>query len=259
MIDTHCHLTYPQLADQLDGVLQRAEAVGVRRLISIGTRLADSQAALALTHRFSQIHSAAGIHPHHAGELSEGELEQLCAMMADPAVLAAGEMGLDYHYDFAPRADQQRVFETQLSAALAAHKPLVLHCREAIDPCLAILRNHGAIRGVFHCFTGTMDEARRILDAGFYLGFTGIITFKRSDELRQIVQMCPSDRLLLETDAPYLSPEPFRRQKINEPSLIVHTYRLVAQLRQLDLDRLDMITYRNAATLFGFDIGRTVL
>lgn len=254
MIDTHCHLSYAPLLEQIDAVLQRAAAAGVTRMITIGTRLADCIACRDLASRYPQIHCAVGIHPHHAAEASDEELAQVLAMFTDPLVRAAGEMGLDYHYDFSPRDAQQRVFHRQLDAARAegaGGKPLVLHCREANDTCLDILKEHGGFAGVFHCFTGTMAEARRILDAGYYIGITGIITFKNAAYLREIVRIVPADRLLVETDAPYLAPEPHRRQKNNEPALIAHTYAAIAREREVSLDTLESQTAANASRLFG--------
>lgn len=251
MIDTHCHLSYAPLFDQIDAVLQRAMAAGVTSMITIGTRLGDCITCRDLARRYPQIHCAVGIHPHHAGETNEDELAQVVAMFADPLVCAAGEMGLDYHYDFSPREAQQRVFHRQLDAARAADKPLVLHCREANSICLDILREQGGFRGVYHCFTGTMAEAHRILDAGYYVGITGIVTFKNAGYLREIARMVPANRLLIETDAPYLAPEPLRRQKNNEPALIKHTYALIAQERGVSLSELETQMAENARRLFG--------
>ncbi len=255
MIDTHCHLSYGPLFDQIDAVLQRAQAVGVRHIISIGTRLDDCLRTLDLSRRFAQVSAAVGIHPHYAAEVSDDELERVAAMFSDPDVIAAGEMGLDYHYDFSPRQPQRKAFQRQLAAATASGKPVILHCREAVDDALAILKEAGHVQGVFHCFTGQMDEAIRILDAGYYLGFTGIITFKNTGYLREIVKMVPADRLLIETDAPYLSPEPHRRQKTNEPSLIEYTFRKAAEVRGVSLGELVEQTTANAQRLFSLKLG----
>jgi TatD DNase family protein len=253
MIDTHCHLSYAPLLSQLDAVLDRAAASGVTRMITIGTRLADCITCRELAVRYPQIRCAVGIHPHHAGQVTEEELTHVMAMFTDPHVCAAGEMGLDYHYDFSPHDIQQRVFHRQLHAARSAGKPLVLHCREANAVCLDILRGQGHIPGVFHCFTGTMAEARRILDSGYYIGITGIVTFKNAAYLRDIARMMPADRLLIETDAPYLAPEPQRRQKSNEPSLIRHIYALIAQERGVTLGELEAQLDDNARRLFGLN------
>jgi TatD DNase family protein len=165
-------------------------------------------------------------------------------------VVALGEIGLDYHYDFAPRPRQREVFLAQLELAKDTGRPIVIHCRDGIDDGLAILKDYSQIPAVFHCFTGTADEARRILDRGYLLGFTGVVTFKKSDELRQIVQFVPADRMLLETDAPYLSPEPFRRQKINEPAMMIHTAEAIARLRKISVQELDQLASENTRRFF---------
>src|SRR5262249_48629724 len=154
-----------------------------------------------------------GIHPNYCHEIEFESIEQLRNLQTDPNVIALGEMGLDYHYNFADRARQKKFFEAQLQLAAALNRPVVIHCREAVDDTLATLRAFPSISAIFPCFTGSVDEARRILDAGYLLGFTGPITFKKSDDLREAVRITPHDRLLVETDAPYLSPEPMRKVK----------------------------------------------
>lgn len=251
MVDTHCHLSYAPLMNDLDAVLARAAQAGVKHMITIGTRLRDSVVCRDLAAKYPQISCAVGIHPHHAAEATADELDAVMAMFSDPLVIAAGEMGLDYHYEFAPREAQVKAFEAQIAAAVAANKPLVLHCREAIAESLAILKSFGYPRGVMHCYTGTMDEAKVVLDAGYSIGITGIVTFKNADYLRDIAKMVPIDRLLVETDAPYLSPEPHRRQKNCEPALIVHTYRRIAQLRGITEHTLADQVMTNTQNLFG--------
>jgi len=250
MLDSHCHLTYPQLASQIDAVLARAAEAGVVRMVTIGTSLDDAQRALALCQRHPHIRCAAGIHPHHAAEASEGWVQALRRIHEDPCVLAVGEMGLDYHYDFAPRDRQRQVFMQQLELARELGKPVIIHCREATDECLAVLADFPDIPAVFHCFTGSLDEARRVLDRGYLIGLTGVVTFKRSEELREVAAFVPAERLLVETDAPYLSPEPMRRQKVNEPALVVHTARALAVVRKQALEDIDRLTTDNALRFF---------
>jgi TatD DNase family protein len=161
-------------------------------------------------------------------------------------------MGLDYHYDHSPPDKQKAVFEYQLQLATDVNRPVVIHCREAVDDCLAILKDFPEVRADFHCFTGDRDEAKRILDAGHWLGFTGPVTFKKSDELRSVVKLTPLDRLLVETDAPYLTPEPMRKQKINEPALVVQVALTVAELKQMDYADLEEIVDANATRFFGW-------
>ncbi len=254
MIDSHCHLTYAPLAAQIDAVLARAAAAGVTRMITIGTSAADAQLAVELSCAHPNIRCAVGIHPHHAADAAEQDLLAIEKTARRPEVLALGEMGLDYHYDFSPRPRQQEVFHRQLDIARCIGKPIVIHCREALDDCLAILKPFRGISADFHCFTGARDEARRILDAGHLIGLTGVVTFKRSDELCEIAAFIPDDRLLLETDAPYLAPEPMRRQKVNEPALIMHTASAIARLRGVSLQCLDELTSANAERFFAWKL-----
>lgn len=252
MIDSHCHLTYEPLAKQLDDVLKRAAAAGVKRMITIGTDLADAQRAVELCRRHENIRCAIGIHPHHSGQAADEDVAWLRSLQQATAVVALGEMGLDYHYDFSPRERQAEIFTAQLELAQELNRPIVIHNREATEDCLAIMKNFPTVRAVFHCFTGSAAEARKILDQGYLLGFTGIVTYKKSDELREVVKFTPSDRILVETDSPYLSPEPVRKQKVNEPSFVMHTAQEVANLRGISIEELDQITTENVSRHFGW-------
>src|SRR5882672_986649 len=252
MIDSHCHLTYEPLARQLNEVLARAAAVGVQKLITIGTDLVDAQRAIDLCRQHENIRCAIGIHPHHSDKAQDEDVAWLRSLQQSPAVVALGEMGLDYHYDFAPRRRQAEIFTAQLELAKELDRPVVIHNREATDDTLAIMKNLPTVRAVFHCFTGSAGEARKILDQGYLLGFTGVVTYKKSDELREVVKFTPADRILVETDAPYLSPEPVRKQKVNEPSFVMHTARVVAELRGISVAELDRITSENVARHFGW-------
>ena len=251
MIDTHCHLTDTRLGSQLNFVLARAAAAGVHRMITIGTELVDDRLCLEVCRGRTNLACAVGVHPNYVDQVEPNDLGQLREIGADPSVVALGEMGLDYHYGKETRQRQVEFFEFQLALAKEMNKPVIIHSREAIDDCLGILRNHPIVRAVFHCFTGTLAESKKVLDAGYLLGFTGVITFKNSGELREAVKNCPSDRLLVETDAPYLSPEPLRKQKVNEPALVMHVAAMVAQIRDLTVSEVDELTTRNAETFFG--------
>jgi TatD DNase family protein len=246
MIDTHCHLTDPRLIEQLPQVLERAEAAGVHQIVTIGTYPADWEAAIAVAGGRGNVRCAVGAHPNHCHEIEFEELERLRECAKLPVVAAIGEMGLDYHHQFANRDLQAKYFQAQLEIAREAKLPVVIHCREAVDDCLAILSAFAEVRAVFHCFTGTRAEARRIWDAGYLTGFTGVVTFRKGEALREIVAESPADRILVETDAPYLTPEPMRKQKINEPALVVHTAAVVAAARKISLGALDELTTKNA-------------
>ena len=250
MIDAHCHLTDLRLFEQFDGALARCAAAGVEQMVTIGTGIEDSLDAIEVCRRHGNIRCAIGIHPNYSGNAELSDVAKLRAMHADPSVVALGEMGLDYHYDRADRSHQRAIFEAQLQLAQDVGKPVVIHCREAVDDTLAVMKQFPDVPAVFHCFTGTGDEARRILDAGYLLGFTGVITFKRNEDLREVVNFTPMDRILVETDAPYLSPEPVRSTKTCEPSFVVHTARVVAQVKGIAYEELDRIMTGNAMRFY---------
>ena len=252
MIDTHCHLTDPRLGSQLGEVLARAAAAGVGRMITIGTSLADAAAAVALCRGRQFLRCAVGVHPNYSHEADLAELPRLRQLQAEPAVVALGEMGLDYFHHYAPKARQFEVFTFQLQLAAEVNRPVVIHCREAIDDCLAVMKDFPTVRAVFHCFTGSPEEARKILDRGYLLGYTGAATFKKNDALREAVRVTPLDRLVVETDAPYLTPEPMRKQKTNEPALVVHVAEVVAREKGLSVAELDRVTTANAERFFGW-------
>lgn len=250
MIDSHCHLTYPQLSGQLLEVLARAKSAGVERMVTIGTDLADAEKAIALCRRLPNVRCAIGIHPNHTASATLEDVERLRAMQSDPVVLALGEMGLDYHWQDSPRDHQRVMFEAQLQLATDLDRPVVIHNREATDDTLAVMKAFPNIQAVFHCFTGSVEEARRILAAGYMLGFTGPITYKKSDDLREVVRVTPLDRMLVETDAPYLSPEPMRKHKVNEPSFVVHTAMRVAEIHGKSIEEIDQITSANTLRFY---------
>jgi TatD DNase family protein len=252
MIDSHCHLTDPRLQSQLQDVLSRAAAAGVSRMITIGTTIADARAAIALCREHANVRCAVGIHPNYTHEAEFDDVPRLRELQADPSVVALGEMGLDRFHKYAPLNRQAKFFEAQLQLAQELKRPVVIHSRDATDDTLAVMRNFPGVRAVFHCFTGSPDEARKILDAGYFLGFTGAITFKKNDALREAVGLTPVDRMLVETDSPYLTPEPKRSQKTNEPALVVHVAETVARVKGISVDEVDGLTTANVATLFGW-------
>ena len=252
MIDSHCHLTDPRLAEQLDMVLERAAAAGVERMITIGTDIVDAIKCIELCRAMENVRCAIGVHPNYCGHVPEEDLPRLRELQSDRSVIALGEMGLDYFHHFAPPDRQKEVFEFQLQLATELKRAVVIHCREATDDCLAIMRGFPHVRAVFHCFTGSIQEARKILDAGYLLGFTGAVTFKKNDALREACGLAPLDRLLIETDAPYLTPEPVRKQKTNEPAFVAHVAAVVALVKNVTVAELDRMTTQNVAALFGW-------
>jgi TatD DNase family protein len=251
MIDSHCHLTDSKLLDQIDAVLDRAKNAGVDRIMTIGVDPADNQLALKLAGEKPSVRCALGIHPNYCHEVDESELPKLRELLTDPRVLAVGETGLDDHYDFSDRKRQQRFFEQQVIYANEVNKPIVIHSRETVDDCLAVLKGFPKERAVFHCFTGSIAEGERIIEAGFLLGFTGVITFKKSEPLRELIAKIPADRFLIETDAPWLSPEPLRKNKVNEPSFMIHTAATIATARGISTEDVDRLTTGNTERFYG--------
>lgn len=254
MIDTHCHLTDPRLHAQLDAVLTRASAVNVSRMITIGTGLEDSRQCVQVCRTHDNVRCTVGVHPGYVDEENPELLPQLRDIQADASAVAIGEIGLDYFRGKANRQRQIDFLQFQLNLAVEVNKPVVIHSREAIDDCLAVLKDFPSLKAVFHCFTGTGDEAKRILDAGYLIGFTGVITFKNTLALREVVATTPLDRLLIETDAPYLTPEPMRKQKVNEPAMVSHVGAKVAEIKGITIAEMDAITTANASRLFNWPL-----
>ena len=252
MIDTHCHLTDPRLSSQLNFVLTRAAFAGVSRMITIGTDLEEDRKCIELCRGHDNLRCAVGVHPSYVDEENFELLPQLREIQADPSVVAIGEIGMDYHRGKTNRQRQIDFLQYQLQLAAEVNKPIVIHCREAIDDCLAVLGDFPSLKMVFHCFTGTVPEAKKILEAGYLLGFTGVVTFKPSVALREVVAMTPMDRMLIETDAPYLTPEPMRKQKVNEPAMVAHVAAKVAEIKKMSVAEVDAITTANASKLFGW-------
>ncbi|MFO0973273.1 MAG: TatD family hydrolase [Phycisphaerae bacterium] len=255
LIDSHCHLTYDPLAGQTESVLANMAAAGVSHAISVGTSVSDAGAALALATQHPQLFATAGIHPHEAGKAAPGWVEALRRAAGAARVVAIGETRLDYHYDFAPRDAQRTAFEGQLELAAQCGKPVIIHCREAHGDVMAVLRNFGGVgRVVFHCFSGTAAEAREILDAGYWISLTGVVTFRNAESLRTVARDLPGDRLMVETDSPYLSPEPVRNRKPNEPATVAHTARRLAEVRGVAYEQFVAEARANTIRFFGLPI-----
>ncbi|MCX7341007.1 MAG: TatD family hydrolase [Hyphomicrobiales bacterium] len=252
LVDTHCHLDYPDLFAQIDAVVARAETAGVDRLVTISTHVARHARYRELAERFPNVFWTIGTHPHNAAEEPDTTVDEIVALSHHPKCVAIGEAGLDYHYDKSPRDIQRRVFRTQIEAARDSCLPLVIHARDADLEMIDILTQEhakGAFSAILHCFSSGAELARVGIELGFYLSFSGIITFKRSDELRAIATAAPLDRLLVETDAPYLAPEPYRG-KTNEPAFVTKTAEVLASARGLAPDELAALTTANAVRVF---------
>jgi TatD DNase family protein len=255
LFDTHCHLTFDSLLANAASVIADAEAAGVTDMLTIACRAADIENALNLSKISKRIHVGAGIHPHEAAQVDDAELKVLADYWQRPALIAAGEMGLDFHYDFSPRDRQEAVFRKQLDLAAETNLPIIVHAREAHGRVIEILCEHGYEnkRVVFHCFSGSPEQAAELRSHGWWTSFTGVVTFKNAREPRQACLETPIDRLMFETDAPYLTPEPVRKVRPNEPQYIAHTIRLIAEARGEPFEALARATTDNARRFFGLD------
>jgi TatD DNase family protein len=251
LVDSHCHLDDEKFAADFDAVVERAKAAGVERMMAIGTGDGppDLEAAVRLADRHDCFYATIGVHPHDASKATAESFDRLRELAANPKVLAIGEIGLDYHYDFSPRDVQQQVFREQLRLANATGKPVVIHTREAWDDTLRFIDACKPKALIMHCFTGGVDEASQCIERGFYLSFGGVLTFPKAENVRQAARLVPDDRLLVETDAPYLAPVPHRGKR-NEPAFVVDTVRKLAEVRGVDAEEMASRTTRNFDRLF---------
>jgi TatD DNase family protein len=249
LADSHCHLDHEQFDADREAVIERALAAGVERMVAIGTGDGppDLETGIRLADRYPEIYATVGVHPHDAGKASAETFQRLAELLRHPKVVALGEIGLDYHYDFSPRETQREVFIEQMRVAGDAGKPIVIHTREAWDDTLDLIERYWrprAIPGIMHCFSGGPAEATRCVELGFYLSFGGILTFPKALALQEAARSAPADRILVETDAPYLAPVP-RRGKRNEPAFVVETARKLAALRGETLESIAAATTGN--------------
>jgi len=246
LVDSHCHLDDRQFDADREEVIERARAAGVERMMAIGTGGGppDLEAGLRLARQYPFFYATVGVHPHDASKATPETFSAMETLAAEAKVLAVGEIGLDYHYDFSPRDVQRQVFVEQLKLAGRAGKPIVIHTREAWEDTLRLLREHWAGGGVMHCFTGGPEQAGQALELGFHLSFGGVLTFPKAEAVREAARMAPEDRLLVETDAPYLAPVP-NRGKRNEPAFMVDTVRRLAEVRGCTPEHIAEVTTRN--------------
>jgi len=252
LVDTHAHLDGDRFSQDLEEVLERAATAGVQTIITVGCDLSSSEASVGLAHRYPHIYATVGVHPHDAPGLSPEVEEHLRILARDPKVVAIGETGLDYFRNRSPHEAQQDAFRCQIRLSIACGKPLVIHDRDAHDDILQIMREEDAHKagGVLHCFSGDVEMANECLNMGFYLSFTPNITYPKNDGLREVIRTMPLERLLLETDCPYMAPQS-KRGKRNEPAYVVESAQMVAELRSLTLHDIARITSLNAFELFG--------
>lgn len=253
LFDTHCHLTHHRLRDDLDGVLARARQAGVRGIVCAASDLDEAAASRQLAHAHADLYFLAGIHPHEARNAPADYLQRLEAFSGDARCVGLGEIGLDYHYDFSPRDVQRRVLAEQLALAGRLGRKVVVHTREAFDETLAILRDSPVAPDhvLLHSCTEGVDHVRRALDWGVFISFSGIVTFKNAQDLREAARIVPRERMLVETDGPFLSPEPVRAMRNNEPANVAHVVARLAGTIGLDAEALAQQTTDNARRFFG--------
>jgi len=254
LVDSHCHLDYEDFAAEgVAEIVNRAKSAGIGHFLTICTEISKFPQVLKIAESSPIINCTVGTHPHHAADAGEINVkrEEIVAFTKNPKVAGIGETGLDYYYKHSPPEEQQKVFATHIEAAGETGLPLIIHTRDADDDTIRIMRDVGQrkVRGVMHCFSGGVKLANESLDLGFYISFSGIITFKKADELREVVKYVPMERILVETDSPYLAPMPHRGKR-NEPAFVVHTAKMVADLKGVPMETVSEQTTENFFTLF---------
>jgi TatD DNase family protein len=251
MIDSHCHLADRKFEADLPEVIERAVKAGVLRMITIADSLEESEKCVVIAEKYPEIFATAGVHPHHAKRWTDRSGKQLGHLLLKAVkVRALGEIGLDYHYDFSPRDTQRKVFEEQLRIAVELAYPVVVHCRDAIDDVWSIVARHAPAKLVLHCCTERYQDVERFLKQGYLLSFTGIATYPQAETIRDTIRRTPLERMMIETDAPYLAPVPHRGKR-NEPAFVTEVAKLIAQLKGIELWEVDAATTKNAVDFYG--------
>jgi TatD DNase family protein len=254
LIDSHAHIDFPQFDEDREAMLARTRSAGVTTLLAIGTGPGPEKldSAIPFADQHDWIYASVGIHPHEAKQVTPHHLDQLAELARHPKVIAWGEIGLDYFYDHSPKEVQQRVFREQMALAHHAKLPIVIHCREAWSDCLTILEESWAttgLGGILHCFTGALDEARRGLDMGFLVSFAGNCTYPKMQSIRDVARELPLEHALIETDSPYLAPQPYRGKR-NEPAYVLEVARTLANVRNLSPEEIASATTANFRRFF---------
>jgi len=250
--DTHAHYCDKRYNEDRDELLASMHAGGVSLILNSGSNMRSSKFSSKLAEKYPFIYSSAGVHPHDAKSMTNGTLSELETLFKNPKTVAVGEIGLDYHYDFSPRDVQRSRFREQLELARKLNKPVIIHEREALLDTLDIIRNYDDLLGVFHCFSGSWETAKTILNMGWYLSFTGVITFKNARRALEVIAKMPSDRLMLETDCPYMAPEP-KRGRRNSSLYLTYIAARIAEIRSISCDEVAIMTTDNGKKFFGIN------
>lgn len=252
-IDSHAHLEWESYEPDFEEMLNRAKEAQVEKILNIGTTLEHCKKGLAISEKHLHIFQAIGIHPHEVKNLPKNYIDQLKSFAKSSKVVAVGEIGLDYFYEHSDRDTQLKCFEEQIQLAKDLALPLSIHCREAFEDAFSVLDKFKNIKGVFHCFTGTWEDAQKALDRNFYISISGIVTFRKAHMLQEVVKKLPLEKMLIETDAPFLAPEPYRGKR-NEPAFVVHTAKKISELKNISIETVAKETTKNAKDLFKLGI-----
>ena len=253
LIDTHAHLTFEDLEKQVDAVLARSVAACVTQWITIGTDKGQNEKVLILVEGYDRMWAALGYHPHYANDITDADMAFLKEQLQHAKIVAVGECGLDYQYDNVVAGNQQRLFRQHLDIAAELQKPVIVHTRDAFDDTMGVLSDYtGKLKNVvIHCYDGDVEQTQRVLDCGYYISFTGTVTFKRSEALREVAKMIPLEKLMIETDCPYISPHPVRNIRPNEPALLIHTAQCLADVHGIPLDDFAEKVTKTSEAFFG--------
>ncbi len=252
-VDTHAHLNDEQLIDNVDEIMQRCAEADVESVICIGIDIQSSQTAVDIAGKHPHVYAAVGIQPNYVSQVPENAIETIRQMAAHPKVVAIGETGLDRYWDYAPFDQQQIFFRQHIELSIDLNLPFVVHMRDCAEDVVELLWEYQSqfpLRGVMHSYTGDWDQAQKCIDAGLHISFAGMVTYKKSDDLRAVAANVPVDRILIETDSPYLSPHPHRGKRPNEPAMVIHTAACLAELHGMSVDEFGAQTTANAKTLF---------
>ncbi|MCS7215090.1 MAG: YchF/TatD family DNA exonuclease [Thermodesulfovibrio sp.] len=247
MIDSHCHLE--MFGEEIPEIIKNASAAGITKILTIGSNIESIEETIRITEQYPMVYATVGIHPHETKSLNDEVLKKIFELSRHPKVVGIGEIGLDYHYEYSPRKVQQEAFILQLNLARDIGLPVVIHSREAFDDTISILKENNINKGVMHCFSGSLSQAKKAIKLGFFISISGVVTFKNAKKIKEVAKYVPDDYLMIETDAPYLAPEPMRGKR-NEPAFLSYTAKALAELRGITIEDIDRITTLNANRLF---------